>query len=128
MCVQKVAGASPHRWRQCVKEDPPWSMGQCLVFLCYPPITRPAACGRSRRTSSSSGTAQEERVGEGTPCKSRKTVTLILFFCVGFLYFLVNRRTLQVRLVHLTVALWTAPLVNLARHTLFFRCRVLVVQ
>ena len=40
MCVQKVAGASPDRWRQCVKEDPPWSMGQCLVFLCHPPITR----------------------------------------------------------------------------------------
>ena len=40
VCVQKVAGASPDRWRQCVKEDPPWSMGQCLVFLCHPPITR----------------------------------------------------------------------------------------
>ena len=38
--MQKVAGASPDRWRQCVKEDPPWSMGQCLVFLCHPPITR----------------------------------------------------------------------------------------
>ena len=40
MCVQKVAGASPDRWRQCVKEDPPRSMGQCLVFLCHPPVTR----------------------------------------------------------------------------------------
>ena len=40
MCVQKVAGASPDRWRQCVKGDSPWSMGQCLVFLCHPPITR----------------------------------------------------------------------------------------
>ena len=71
---------------------------------------------------------KKRRVGEGTPCKSRKTVTLILFYVWVFLYFLVNRRTLQVRLVHLTVALWTAPLVNLARHTLLFRCRVLVVQ
>ena len=40
MCVLKVAGASPDCWRQRVKEDPPWSMGQCLVFLCHPPITR----------------------------------------------------------------------------------------
>ena len=53
VCVQKVARASPDRWRQCVKEDPYWSVGQCLGFLCHPPITRPAACGRSRRTSSS---------------------------------------------------------------------------
>ena len=31
-----------------------------------------------------------------------------------------KRRTLQVCLVYLTVALWMAPLVNLARHTLLF--------
>ena len=28
-----------------------------FLFLCHPPITRPAACGRSRRTSSSSGSS-----------------------------------------------------------------------
>ena len=27
------------------------------LFLCHPPIIRPAACGRSRRTSSSSGSS-----------------------------------------------------------------------
>ena len=43
---------------------------------------------------------KKRRVGAGAPCESRKTVTLILFY-VFFLYSLVNRRTLQVVLVHL---------------------------
>ena len=53
---------------------------------------------------------------------------VFLFYLFCFFYSLVKRRTLQVRLVYLTVALWTAPLVNIARHTLLFRCRVPVVQ
>ena len=40
VCVQKVAGASPDRWRQCVKEDPPGRWDSVSVFLCHPPITR----------------------------------------------------------------------------------------
>ena len=71
---------------------------------------------------------KKRRVGGGAPCESRKTVTLILFYVFVFLYSLVNRRTLQVLLVHLIDVLWTASLVNLARHTLLFRCRVPVVQ
>ena len=31
--------------------------GTVFLFLCHPPITRQAACGRSRRTSSSSGSS-----------------------------------------------------------------------
>ena len=31
--------------------------GTVFLFLCHPPITRRAACGRSRRTSSSSGSS-----------------------------------------------------------------------
>ena len=43
MCVQKVAGASPDRWRQCVKEDPFWSVGQCLGFF-VPPSCHKTSC------------------------------------------------------------------------------------
>ena len=37
MCVQKVAGASPDRWRQCVKEDPPgrWDSVSFFVSTSY---------------------------------------------------------------------------------------------
>ena len=44
---------------------------------------------------------KKRRVGGGAPREFRKTVTLILFYVWVFLYSLVNRRTLQVRLVHL---------------------------
>ena len=71
---------------------------------------------------------KKRRVEEDAPCESRKTVALILFYVLFFLYSLVNRRTLQVLLVHLIDVLWTASVVNLARHTLLFRCRVPVVQ
>ena len=59
VCGQKEAGASPDRWGHGAptrQRGPPWSRGQCLCF-CHPPIRRPAACGRSRRTSSSSGSS-----------------------------------------------------------------------
>ena len=46
---------------------------------------------------------KKRRVGGGAPREFRKTVTLILFYVWVFLYSLVNRRTLQVRLVHLIV-------------------------
>ena len=111
MCVQKVAEASPDRWRQCVKEDP-------LVDEKVSRLIEPPSCHKTSRLWTLAQDIiieweqrKKRRVGEGTPCKSRKTVTLILFYVWVFLYFLVNRRTLQVRLVHLTVALWTAPLV-----------------
>ena len=49
-------------------------------------------------------------------------------FYTRFHLSLCQRYCEQVRLVYLTVALCTAPLVNLARHTLLFWCRVPVVQ
>ena len=44
---------------------------------------------------------KKRRVGEGAPCESRKTFTLIFLYVLFFLYSFVNRRTLQVLLVHL---------------------------
>ena len=60
MCVQKVAGASPDRWGHGAptrSKRTPLVEGTVSLFLCHPSITRPAACGRSRRTSSSSGSS-----------------------------------------------------------------------
>ena len=78
VCVQKVAGASPDRWRQCVKEDPFWSVRQCLGFLCHPPITRPAVCGRSRSTSLDSAFLQRRAAlpiieTQKSPCERCET-------------------------------------------------------
>ena len=83
VCVQKVAGASPDRWGHGAtagQRGPPWSRGQCLCSCVTLPITRPAACGRSRRSSSSSGSSSR-RVGleEARLVNLAKTVTLILF-------------------------------------------------
>ena len=47
------------------------------LFLCHPPITRPAACGRWLAITLEWEQRKKRRVGGGTPCESRKTV-----FCV----------------------------------------------
>ena len=60
---------------------------------------------------------KKRRVGGGAPCESRKTVTLILFYVLYFLYSLITGERCR-----------CSFLVNLARHTLLFRCRVPVVQ
>ena len=65
MCVQKVA-----------KKDAPVE-GTVSLFLCHPPIRRPAACGRSRRTSASSGSSARRGGLEEARLESGKTV-----FCV----------------------------------------------
>ena len=52
--------ASPDRWGHGApagQREPPGRGTMCL-FLCHTPITRPAACGRSRRTSSPSGSSE----------------------------------------------------------------------
>ena len=120
---QPIAGLSPESsW---VKEDP-LVEGQCVCSC----DTLPSQVDRwqKRQMEAPEEQRKKRRVGGGAPCESRKTITLILFYVLVFLYSLVNRRTLQVLLVHLIDVLWTASLVNLARHTLLFRCRVPVVQ
>ena len=74
-----VAGASPDRWGHGApagQRRTPLVEVTVSLFLCHPPITRPAACGRSRRVLEWEQ-RKKRRFGGGAPCESRKTV-----FCV----------------------------------------------
>ena len=78
MCVQKVAGASSDRWRQCVKEDPPQVDGTVSRFFCVTllsqdqPLLDRGACRLQASGDSTGGRAW-----------SRMTTTSIRARCVG---------------------------------------------
>ena len=83
MCVQKVAGASPDRWghgRLRVKEDHPWSRGQCVCScVTLPSQHHPlvdARAGHHLRV----GAAQEEEGLEEARLVNLARQSLFLFF------------------------------------------------
>ena len=126
MCVQKVAEASPDRWRQCVKEDPLWSMRQCLVFLCHPPITRRPSTMSPWQTSCPASTAellldrgacrlQASGDSTGGRARSRMTTTTVRARRVGRPSSSAEWCTVSVSSVQDTIC----SRQNLSRHDLF---------